>query len=102
MVTEFILFLLLRNTSQAIKDSVADMDAMKKTILPLKKRSKHKAPKGAGSQGINSDDSESDDGLQKVHQDEDYSELFCEIEISTCLIVDFNLFINLFSLPSSG
>jgi len=50
------------------------MDAMKDTILPLKKRAKHKKGKGTGPYADGGESDESVDGIEKVHQDEDYSE----------------------------
>jgi hypothetical protein len=44
------------------------MDAMKNTILPLKKRNKHKKKRS-----LSFEAESDDDGIEKVHQDEDYS-----------------------------
>ncbi|OXA52672.1 Histone lysine demethylase PHF8 [Folsomia candida] len=58
------------STSQAIKDTVAGMSAMKETILPSRKKSKHKKRKHGKVTGSDSDDMF--EGIEKVHQDDDY------------------------------
>lgn len=60
-----------RATSQAVKDSVAGMAAMKESILPKKK--KHKKSKRSKTGGDS--DSDSLDGITKVHQDNEYSKI---------------------------
>jgi len=56
-----------------VKDTVAGMDAMKHSILPLKKRNKHKKKKRDTDDNGKNDSDSSIDGIKQVHQDEDYS-----------------------------
>lgn len=68
VLLQFQVILLSNRTPQAVKDTVADMAAMKGAILPSRKKLKHKKRKHG-----NPDSDGSYDGIEKVHQDDDYS-----------------------------
>lgn len=63
------------------------MSAMKETILPSRKKSKHKKRKHGKVTGSDSDDMF--EGIEKVHQDDDYSMIFYSFYLSFITFINY-------------